>query len=322
MRVCVFGAGAIGTHVAGRLAKGGAEVGVIARGTQLAAFRDRGLRVVAADGEIATSVAASADPHDLGPQDMVIVTVKAPALPSVAASIAPLLGPETAVAYFMNGIPYWYFQGIGDARLPLLDPGGAIWDAVAPARVIGGVVYSACTITEPGVVHVENPTSRIVVGEPDGRLSGRIEALAAILRAGGLVMDVTPRIRDTIWAKLLLNLGTGPLAVLTGGAPRRFFAEPACHEATQRILDEGAAIAAAMGCPAAADAVGQIDRVRTSRHKSSILQDLEHGRPMEIDALYTVPLAFARTHGIPTPTLDLLVAMVRARAREAGLYPD
>jgi len=326
VKACVFGAGAIGTHVAGRLAKGGAEVSVVARGANLAAIQANGLRVHAADGEIAARVAASADAHALGPQDVVVVTVKAPALPSVAAGIGPLLGPDTAVAFVMNGIPWWYFYGAGGAQdgqhLQKLDPGGGLWQAVDPARVIGGVVYSACTVTAPGVVHVENPRSRIVLGQPDGRPSERTEALAAILRTGGLVMEMTSRIRDTIWSKLLLNLGSGPLAVLTGCAPGRFYAEDACRDATRRILAEGAAIAAAMGCPIEPNAEGQIANGAKSKHKPSILQDLELGRSMEIDALYGVPLDFARMHGVPTPTLDLLVAMVRARAREAGLYPD
>ena len=324
MKVCVFGAGAVGTHVAGRLAKGGASVSVIARGPQLAALQARGVRGHAADGEMEARVAASADAQGLGRQDAVIVTVKAPALPSVAAGIGPLLGPGTAVAFAMNGIPWWYFQGMGGAeegrRLPMLDPGDAMRDAVPPAQVVGGVVYSSCTLTEPGVVHVENQRSRIVLGAPDGRPSERIEALAAILRAGGLVIDVTDRIRDKVWAKLLLNLGSGPLAVLTGCPPAGIFAEDACRIATRRILAEAAAIAAAMGCPVEPNAEGQIARGAQSHHKPSILQDLEQGRPMEIDAIYGVPLDFARRHGVPTPTLDLLVAMVRARARQAGLY--
>jgi len=256
----------------------------------------------------------------------VVVTVKAPSLPSVAADIGPLLGPDTAVAFLMNGVPWWYFHGAGGVhegeRLHKLDPDGALWRAVDPARVFGGVVYSACTVTEPGVVHVENQRSRIVLGEPDGRLSARTESLAAILRDGGLVMELTGRIRDTVWSKLLLNLGTGPLAALTGCAPARIFAEAACRDATRRILAEGAAVAAAMGCAVEPNAEGQIANGAKSQHKPSILQDLELGRPMEIEALYGIPLDFARSHGVPTPTLDLLVAMVRARAREAGLYPD
>ena len=323
-RICVFGAGAIGGHVVGRLAKGGAEVSVVARGPHLAAIQADGLHVHAPDGPIHARVRASADPAELGPQDAVVVTVKAPALPAVAASIGPLLRPDTPVAFVMNGIPWWYFHQHGGThdglRLDKLDPGGAVWQAVGPDRVIGGVVYSACTVTAPGVVEVESQRSRIILGEPDGRISERAEALAAALRGGGMAMEVTPRIRDAIWAKLLLNLGSGPLAVLTGAAPNRFFAEDACREAAHRILDEGAGIARAMGCAVSPDAEGQVRRGRASKHKPSILQDLELERPMEIEAIYGAPLDLARMHGVDTPLLDLLVAMARLRAQEAGLY--
>ncbi len=326
MKVCVFGAGAIGGHLAGRLARGGAVVSAVARGEHLLAIQADGLRVQAPDADMHARIQASADPAALGPQDAVIVAVKAPALPQVAAAIGPLLRPDTAVAFVMNGIPWWYYHGHGGAedgqRLPRLDPGGAVWDAVGPDRAVGGVVYSACTVTAPGVVHVESARSRLVLGEPCGPALPRTEALAEALRAGGLQVDVTDRIRDAVWAKLLLNLGGGPLGVLTGCAPRRFYAEEAIRDATRRVVAEGAAVARAMGCDVAPDVEGQIRNGAQSSHRSSILQDLDLGRPMEIDALLSVPLDMARAHGVATPTLDLLAAMVRARAREAGLYPD
>lgn len=326
MKVCVFGAGAVGGHIAGRLHKGGAEVSIVARGAHLHAIQANGLRVEAADGPIHARVPASDDPAALGPQDAVVVAVKAPSLPAVAAGIGPLLGPDTAVMFAMNGIPWWYYHGHGGAaegrRLPLLDPGDAMWRAVGPERAVGGVVYSACTVTAPGVVHVDNPRSRLVIGEPAGPAGPRTEALAAALRAGGMGADVTDRIRDAIWAKLLLNLASGLPGVLTGCAPARFFAEPAVCDATRQISAEGAAIARALGCTVAPDAEGQIRNGAKSTHKTSILQDLELGRAMEIDALYTVPLAMARNAGVATPLLDLMAAMVRARARGAGLYPD
>ncbi len=326
MKVCVFGAGAIGGHLAGRLARGGAVVSAVARGRHLLAIQADGLRVQAPDADMYARIQASADPAALGPQDAVIVAVKAPALPQVAAAIGPLLRPDTAVAFVMNGIPWWYYHGHGGAedgqRLPRLDPGGAVWDAVGPDRAVGGVVYSACTVTAPGVVHVESAYSRLVLGEPCGPTLPRTEALAGALRAGGLQVDVTDRIRDAVWAKLLLNLGSGPLGVLTGCAPRRFYAEEAIRDATRRVLAEGAGVARAMGCDVAPDAEGQIRNGAQSAHRSSILQDLDLGRPMEIDALLSVPLDMARAHGVATPILNLLAAMVRARAREAGLYPD
>jgi len=326
MKFCVFGTGAIGGHLAGRLAKGGAAVSVVARGANLAAIRERGLKVVAPDTELVSHPVATDDPSALGPQDVVIVAVKAPSLASVAGAIGPLLGPETAVVFVMNGIPWWYGQpgtetGSQDkVGMALLDPDGAMAAAVTPERVVGGVVYSACTVTEPGVVHVENARSRLVLGEPDGALSPRIEAIAKPLREAGLTVDLTPRIRDAVWAKLMLNLGAGLHSVLTASAPRDFFQEPACQDATRALLQEAAALAAAVGCPVQPDAESQLRNGLKSAHKASILQDLELGRPMEIDALFTVPQQLARAAGVATPTLDLLAGLTRARARAAGLY--
>ena len=315
----MFGAGAVGGHFAARLHKGGAEVSVVARGAHLAAIRERGLRVSTPDEEIVAPVRASADPSDLGPQDAVLVTVKAPALPAVAAAIGPLLGPTTPVVFAMNGIP-WFYYGPGDRRIERLDPDGALHRAIGLERAVAGVVYTPCTVTAPGDILVGSKTSRLVLGTPGGDVSPRVSEIAAILTAGGMDGATTQRIRDTIWSKLLLNLGSGLLGVLTGTTGSVFFAEEGCREVTRAVLAEGAAIAAAMGCHVQPDAAGQIRNGSASHHKTSILQDLELGRPMEIDALYTVPLEMARAHGVATPTLDMLVAIVRSRARGAGLY--
>ena len=326
MKACVFGAGAIGGHLAGRLSEGGAEISVVVRGANLAAIRDRGLRIVTPALELQCHPAASDDPASLGPQDVVFVAVKAPSLPSVAAAIGPLLGPDTAVVFVMNGIPWWYNQAAGDTPdgppIPRLDPGGALAAALGRGRAIGGVIYSACTVIEPGVVRVENGRSRLVLGEPAGAISPRLETIAAALRAEGLAIELTDRIRDAIWAKLMLNLGAGLHGVLTASPPQAFFHEPACQAATHAVLAEATAVAAAMGCTVTPDAEGQVRNGLKSNHKTSILQDLELGRPMEIDALYTVPLEMARSAGVPTPTLDLLAGLTRARARAAGLYRD
>lgn len=322
MRVCVFGAGAVGGHIAGRLARGGAEVCTVARGAHLAAIRANGLRVLAPDAEMHARLPASDDPADLGPQDAVIVTVKAPALPQVAARIGPLLRPDTPVVFAMNGIPWWYFHGHGGPeegrRLPRLDPGGAVWDSVGPERAVGGVVYSACTVAEPGVVHVENARSRVVLGEPGGAATPRVEAIAGAMRAGGLIAEVSGCIRDRVWAKLLLNLGTGPMGVLTESGPRALFEEAACRDAARRVVAEGAAIARAWGRRVEPDVEGQIEHGRRSAHVPSIVQDLRLGRPMEIAALFEAPLDLARMRGVEAPTLALLVALARVRARAAG----
>ena len=323
MKVCVFGAGAIGGHVAARLAKGGAEVSVVARGANLAAIQDRGLTVHAPDGTLHCRPRASADPTALGPQDAVIVTTKAPALPSVAAAIAPLLGPETAVAFVMNGIPWWYNDATArDGQpLPALDPGGALRQAVGIARSIGGVVYSACEVTEPGVVEVETSDGRVILGEVDGRISPRAEALAAAIAAGGLPSPVVADIRQAVWQKLLGNLVSGPLCILTRSCMQDTLQSAEARETAIRMSEEVTAIAAAEGWPIPGDApAARVARAARLRHKPSILQDLEAGRMMEVEAMLQAPLRIARDAGVAVPTLALMVALATRAAVAAGLY--
>ena len=324
MKVCVFGAGAIGGHLAVRLVRGGADVSVVARGAQLAAIRQAGLKVIAADGEFEARVRASADPAELGAQDAVLVTVKAPALPEVAATIAPLLGPDTPVAFVMNGIPWCYFHAIGGAlegrRLPKIDPGDALWRSVGPERAIAGVVYAASAVIRPGVIELENPNSRVVLGEADGRISQRVQAIAAHLNAGGMTAEVSGAVRDAIWNKLLNNLASGSLAVLTQATVRRIYQEDACVATARRIMHEAAAIALALGARPDLDHDKRVAHGRGLDHKPSILQDLELGRPMEIDGVFDAPLAMARAAGVAAPTLEMVVGLMKVRAREAGLY--
>jgi 2-dehydropantoate 2-reductase len=324
MRVCVFGAGAIGGHLAARLAVGGAEVSVVGRGAHLRAIAERGLRVRAPDREMHVHPRAAEDASALGPQDAVLVTAKAPALASVAAGIGPLLGPDTAVAFVMNGIPWWYFHGHGGPhdgrRLERIDPGGAAQAAIGTSRTVGAVIYSACEVVAPGEVEVEHDRNRLILGEPDGSMSARLEAIAAPLRAGGMRVDTTDRIRDWIWSKLLMNLSSGPVAVLTQSAPKDVYAEDAAVAAARAVYAEAGAIAAALGCTPQVDVEKQLGLSRGMTHKPSILQDLERGRPMEVESIFAAPLELARMAGVPTPTLDLLVALARVRARAAGLY--
>jgi 2-dehydropantoate 2-reductase len=324
MRICVYGAGAIGGHLAVRFARAGASVSVVARGPHLAAMQREGLTVHAVDGQYHASVAASDDPATLGPQDAVVVTVKAPALPQVAAGIAPLLGADTPVAFVMNGIPWWYFHALDGelegCRLPRVDPGDAVWRAVGPQRAIGGVVYAASAVIAPGVIEVEQPNSRVVFGEPDGTLSPRAEALAGLLRDGGIIGEVSCDIRTEIWNKLISNLSGGTLAVLAGMAPRAVYAESACRNAALRIMAEAAAIAEALGAHPERDFERRARRTGGMDHKPSILQDLELGRPMEIDGIFDAPLTLARMTGVAVPTLELLVTLAKLRAQSAGLY--
>ena len=324
MKICIFGAGAIGGHLAARLHRAGARVSVIARGAHLAAIQANGLTVHAIDGQHSAAVTAAADPAELGPQDAIFVTVKAPALPAVAAGIAPLLGPDTPVAFVMNGIPWWYFDHLAGPHqgksLPRIDPGDALRQALGPHRTLGGVVYSASAVTAPGVIAVEQPKSRVILGEPDETMSDRVRALTDLIAKGGISGEPTPAIRTEIWNKLISNLAGGTLAVLTGGAPKGSYIEPAVQQAALRMMQEATAIAQAMGADPTTDHARRIAGQRSMDHKPSILQDLELGRPMEIDAMFDAPLVLAHMAGVAAPTLELLVALCKLRARTAGLY--
>ena len=327
MRICVYGAGAIGGHLAARLHLGGADVSVVARGPHLAAIQANGLTVHAADGIHQVKVRASDDPAELGPQDAVFVTVKAPALPLVAAGIGPLLAADdTPVVFVMNGIPWWYFLGLGgtlDGRtLPRIDPGDALLRVVGKRRAVGGVVYSASAVIAPGVVDVEQPRSRFIIGEIDGSASQRTADLAALIRAGGVSGEATTEIRTEIWNKLIGNLAAAPLGVLSGYAPTTTYVDPATRAAALRAMQEAAAIARAVGAHPHEDHEERITRQTATEHKPSMLQDLELGRPMEIDGLLDAPLVLARLAGVATPTLDLLIALCKQRARSAGLYRE
>ncbi len=324
MKLCVFGAGAIGGHLAARLARGGAEVSVVARGANLAAIREKGLLVRAHDGDHHSRPRASDSPAELGPQNAVVVTVKAPALPSVAEGIAPLLGPDTIVAFVMNGIPWWYYDGIGGAlegrRIPELDPGDALRRAIGIERTIGGVVYSACTVVEPGVVQTENSDIRVILGRPDGRPDARAERLAAIMSAGGMPCSVTPDIRAAVWGKLMGNLTSAPLCILSRRTMKETLTNPVVRAAAVRIAEEGTAIAKALGHELTQTPEQRITRSAGIDHKPSILQDLELGRAMEVDAILTLPLRLAHELDVPVPTLELLSGLAMHAASAAGLY--
>jgi 2-dehydropantoate 2-reductase len=325
VRLCVYGAGAVGGYLAGFLSRGGAEVSVVARGAHLAVIRADGLRVETPDEALTAHVAASDDPAELGPQDAVLVTVKAPALPDVAAHIGPLLGPDTAVAFVMNGIPWWYFRGLGGPRdseaIPLLDPGGALAESVGTHRAIGGVFWPACSVPRPGVVRLLTGAGRgTSFGEPDGAISPRLETLAEAFRAADLPVTLSERIRALIWHKLVFNLSAGPLCVLTETMVKEALTESALVAASRALLAEAMALATEMGFPVELDIEQVMATNSQLAHRPSILQDLEAGRRMEIDALYSVPLQMAAAAGISMPTLEALAALIRVKARVRGLY--
>jgi 2-dehydropantoate 2-reductase len=324
VKICIYGAGAVGCLLAGRAAKGGAEVSAIARGANLDGIRRNGIRIETPDYEYRTKIRASDNPEELGIQDLVLVTVKSPSLPTIVDGLKPLLGPNTAVAFIMNGIPWWYFYNYGGElagrRLELLDPGGRLWDAIGPERVIGGVIFCSCDLVEPGYVHAETVGPKLYLGEPSGETTSRVQALADVIRGDTLSVEIVPAIRTTIWSKLQMNMSSGLLGCLSNSPPREIYPDPACSDAVRSIVAEVGAIARAVGCETKVDAENMLARTRDQGHRSSIVQDLEKGRPMEIDPVFGIPLEMARMTEVATPTLDLLVCLVKARARRAGAY--
>jgi 2-dehydropantoate 2-reductase len=324
MKVCIYGIGAIGCLLAGRLAAAGAEVSAVARGANLEAIRRNGIHVEAGGDRISAKLNVSDDPSELGPQDFVIVTVKSPSLPSIADGIKGLIGPDTTVAFVMNGIPWWYFYKIGgaltDRRLETLDPDSRLWAAVDPARVIGGVIFCSCDLIEPGLVHSAAASPKLVLGEPDGTLSERAERLASAIRSSAFSVDVVSSIRGVVWSKLQSNMSSGLLGCLANAPPKDIYGDAACVHAIRQIVAETAAIARAAGYDTTVTAEDILKRGLGQAHRPSILQDLDHGRPMEIDSMFSIPLEIARMMGIETPMLDLLVSLVKIRARQAGSY--
>jgi len=325
MRLCVYGAGAVGGYLAGFLARGGAEVSVVARGAHLAAIQANGLTVETPDETITERVAASDDPAMLGKQDAVLVTVKGPGLAEVAGRIAPLLGPDTPVAFVINGIPWWYFHGLGGKRdgegIPLLDPTGALAQVIGPRRAIGGVFWPACSVPRPGVIKLLTGAGRgTSFGEPNGALTPRLEAIGAAFRAANLPVTLSDQLRALIWHKLVFNLSAGPMCVLTESAVKETHTEQALIATSRALLSEAKSLAAAMGHPVDLDPDQVVATNTKLAHRPSILQDLEANRRMEIDALYSVPLQMAQAAGIPMPTLTTLAALIRVKAREKGLY--
>ncbi len=323
MKICVFGAGAIGGLVGARLAaKGEVEVSLVARGPHLAAMVRDGLTLKEAGRETMVRVAATDRPAELGPQDYVFLALKAHSIPGVLDSLKPLLGPDTAVVTAQNGVPWWYFYKHGGEhegrRIEAVDPGGKIWDAIGPERAIGCVVHPAAEIEAPGVIrHVEG--DRFPLGEPSGEKTERLLALSRVFVAAGLRAPIRPQIRNEIWTKLWGNLSFNPISALTGGTLQDIAGEPGPRAVARAMMVEAQAIGEALGVSFPVGVERRIDgAAQVGAHKTSMLQDLELGRPLEIDALVTAVQELGRLTGKPTPAIDLVLALVRQRARLAG----
>ena len=326
MRICVFGAGAIGGNFATRLAAAGNEVSVVARGAHLEAIRARGLTMLVGDQRIVAPVRASDRPADLGPQDAVLVTMKSSGLAVLAENVGPLLRADTPVAFVQNGIPWWYGHGLSPERPPApdlsrLDPGGALAKAVGLDRAVGAVVTSSNHVIEPGVVLNISPERNILwVAETDDRQSPRIDALRTTLVAAGIASPATRDIRYDIWHKLMANL-TGSTVCLILRQPNTIQATAEINRLCRRALAEALAVAAAHGVVLDDSPEQRYGPTRIyPDHRPSILQDYELGRPMEVESIVRAPLAFARSAGMDTPTLDAIESICVSLASSKGLY--
>ncbi|MES2685428.1 MAG: 2-dehydropantoate 2-reductase [Pseudomonadota bacterium] len=323
-KVCIYGAGAIGGWLGVKLAQAGCSVSVVARGATLTALQQHGLRLQQGEDVKSVQVEASADPAVLGVHDLVIIAVKAPALADVARAVAPLIGPDTVVLTAMNGVPWWFFEGFGTqyagTRLKAVDPDGAIARAIPAKHIIGCVVHASCSLNSPGFVknHFGN---KLIIGEPSGDKTPRVQALAALLEKAGHEVAVSEQIQKDTWYKLWGNMTVNPISAFTGATTDLILGDPLVRDFISKVMLEAKEIGARIGIP--------IDQQPEDRHavtlklgafKTSMLQDVEAGKAVELDALVTVVKELGELTHVPTPFTDALLGLSRLHARVRGLY--
>lgn len=323
-KIAIYGAGAIGGWMGAKLAAVGCNVSVVARGAALDALRAHGLRLREGDAETTCPVQASDDPAALGVQDLVVVSVKAPGMADVARRIGPLIGPRTIVLTAMNGVPWWFLQGFGGPvagrTLESVDPGGAIAQAIPAAQVIGCVVHASCSVDAPGVIR-HRAGNGLIVGEPAGGETPRVKALTDLLMQAGFNVTLSPQIQRDVWYKLWGNMTVNPVSALTGATTDLILDDPLVRDFISQVMREAKEIGARIGIP--------IDQQPEDRHavtrklgafKTSMLQDVEAGKPVELDALVTVVQELGVLTAVPTPFTDALLGLARLQARVKGLY--
>ncbi|MCA3417607.1 MAG: 2-dehydropantoate 2-reductase [Roseomonas sp.] len=323
MKICIFGAGAIGGLMGAKLAaKGDVDVTFIARGPHLAAMREHGVKLISEGTEQIVHPRCVESAEEAGPQDYVLVTLKAHSLPSAAKQMQPLLGPDTAIVSAVNGIPWWYFHGLGGAYegriVQSVDPDGQVSALLPPSRAIGCIVYPAAEVTAPGVIE-HSYGDRFSLGEPDGSRSPRAQALSEALIAAGFKAPVRPKIRDELWVKLWGNMAFNPISALTTATLDVLTGDEGQRDVARAMMLEGQRVAEALGVRFAIDVDKRIaGAAEVGAHKTSMLQDLERGRPMEIEALLGAVVELADWVGEAAPISRSVLALVRARARAAG----
>lgn len=324
MKVCIYGAGAIGGYLGVQLAQAGADVSLVARGAHLAAMKASGLKLLIGEEERVVKARCTDTPAELGVQDVVVICLKAHSITGALEAMTPLLGSHTRIVTAVNGIPYWYFYKHGNqyegSTLESIDPGGRQWKELGAERAIGCVVYPATEIEAPGVIrHVYG--DRFPLGEPSGEKTADVEKLSALFVKAGLQAPVLDRIRDEIWLKLWGNVSFNPISALTHATLDILCSDPGTRAIVRAMMVEAQQIAETFGVKFRVDVDRRIEGGRkVGAHKTSMLQDLERGRPMEIDPLVTVVQEMGRLTQIPTPAIDTVLALVIQRAKMAGLY--
>lgn len=324
MKVCIYGAGAIGGWIGSGLARAGCSVSVVARGATLDALQLHGLRLHEGDRITSQAVASSDAPAELGVQDLVVLAVKAPSLPEVARQIAPLLGPDTIVLTAMNGVPWWFLQGFGGTlagtRLSSVDPDGELAQALPAQRIIGCVVHASCSMPEPGLVH-HHFGNKLILGEPSGERTARVQQLAALFEKAGFEAPVSRQIQKDIWFKLWGNMTVNPISALTGATTDLIMGDELLRGFISQVMLEAKEIGARIGIA--------IDQQPEDRHqvtrklgafKTSMLQDVEAGKAMELDTLVAAVRELGQLTQVPTPFTDALLGLARLQARVRGLY--
>lgn len=320
-KICVFGAGAIGGYVGGRLAmKGEADVSLVARGAHLAAMKANGLTLKQGGETHVVHPNVTDDPRQLGPQDFIILTLKAHGLAGVIDQMMPLIGKDTAILFAQNGIPWWYFHGIGGplegTRLESVDPGGVIWNRIGPERALGTVVWQAAEIEAPGVI-AHHYGDRMPLGEPTGEKTERVQLLGRLLTSAGVKSQVKPNLRNEIWLKLWGNLSFNPVSVLTEGTLVDLATDPGTRRVIRTMMEEARAVGEALGVSFAVDADERMDMAaKVGAHRTSMLQDVEAGRPTELDALLGAVIELGRIVQISTPSLQLVYDLCKFRSRQ------
>jgi 2-dehydropantoate 2-reductase len=324
VRVCIVGAGAIGGWIGARLAaSGAAQVSAIARGATLAALRQHGWRLQSGDTFVQAPARVAERADDLGEQDLVIITVKSTAMTEICGRLSPLLGAATAVLPFMNGVPWWFGHGteLGDEPLEAVDPGGTVAAVLPVSRVLGGVVHAGCMTSEPGFVQ-HRTGNHLILGEARGGASARADAAGAVLRRAGFDVAVTPNVRYDIWYKLWGNMTMNPVSAITGATLDSLLADPLVRDFCSEVMREAAAIGERLGSAITETPEDRHEvTARIGAFKSSMLQDVEAGRPLELDAVVGVVREIGCRLGMPTPNTNALLGLARLFARTRGLYP-